>query len=184
MNPQYQGGGGYRSGGGGYRGGGAPSYGRPDARPDEKVEQHWPHYLDGGYFDSDGNLKVEYVSRERVEPLDGLGAAAVRPLAAGGTPLKRHRFLRRLGFEPRAHLAGAADHYQAHVVVLRSRVVPGRPRSGRLTPASPHPSEDRRRKGAAERDSAAAKLRRARRQALGRCRRRAPPPMTPLLASP
>jgi len=34
----------------------------------EKVEQVWPVYLSGGYFDA-GCLKVEYVSRERVEPL-------------------------------------------------------------------------------------------------------------------
>lgn len=35
----------------------------------ETVAQHWPDYLKDGYFDADGCLRVEYVSRERVEPL-------------------------------------------------------------------------------------------------------------------
>lgn len=37
--------------------------------PDDKISDHWPDYLKDGYFDSDGNLKVEYVSRDKVEPL-------------------------------------------------------------------------------------------------------------------
>lgn len=32
-------------------------------------ERHWPSYLKEGYFDEKGNLKIEYVSREHVEPL-------------------------------------------------------------------------------------------------------------------
>lgn len=63
-------------GGGGQRPCG-PQYGqrhnagRGDSRgaPDDKVANHWPDYLEGGYFDADGCLKVEYVSREKVEPL-------------------------------------------------------------------------------------------------------------------
>lgn len=35
----------------------------------DTIAQHWPDYLKDGYFDAEGNLKVEYVSRERVEPL-------------------------------------------------------------------------------------------------------------------
>jgi hypothetical protein len=33
------------------------------------IEDLWPGYLAGGYFDAQGDLKLEYVSRERVEPL-------------------------------------------------------------------------------------------------------------------
>lgn len=36
---------------------------------DDSVANLWHGYLEGGYFDADGCLKVEYVSRERVEPL-------------------------------------------------------------------------------------------------------------------
>jgi len=49
---------------GGSRGGGRPGGGDPDT-----VERHWRGYLQGGYFDAQGNLNVEYVSRERIEPL-------------------------------------------------------------------------------------------------------------------
>jgi CRISPR type III-A-associated protein Csm2 len=33
------------------------------------LDRLWPDYLKGGYFDGQGNLKVEYVSREKVESL-------------------------------------------------------------------------------------------------------------------
>ncbi|RIK62287.1 MAG: hypothetical protein DCC65_17765 [Planctomycetota bacterium] len=64
----------FSSGGGrgGYRGnrrderGGGPGGGRNAL---ESVAQHWPDYLKDGYFGADGNLKIEYVSRERVELL-------------------------------------------------------------------------------------------------------------------
>lgn len=50
------------------------------------IEQRWPGYLKAGYFDDQGNLKVEHVSRDRVEPLvkamceerGGLGTTQVR----------------------------------------------------------------------------------------------------------
>lgn len=62
-----------QTGGGGVRrlGGGPPSHGGsgPIHQHAETVAHHWPGYLDGGYFDEQGNLKVEYVSRDRVEPL-------------------------------------------------------------------------------------------------------------------
>jgi CRISPR type III-A-associated protein Csm2 len=48
--------------GGGYRG--PPSGPRPPT-----LRDIWPDYLKDGYFDAAGNLKVEYVSREKVEPL-------------------------------------------------------------------------------------------------------------------
>jgi len=54
--------GGFGRGSSDYRGG--PHDGRTDT-----VSDHWPQYLDGGYFGADGCLKIEYVSRERVEPL-------------------------------------------------------------------------------------------------------------------
>ncbi len=63
---QTGGGGVRRSGGGaGQRGGGSRG-GDPQRsanQPGEKVANHWPDYLKGGYFDDDGNLKVQYVSR-------------------------------------------------------------------------------------------------------------------------
>lgn len=37
--------------------------------PNDTVANHWPDYLKDGYFDADGCLKVEYVSRDKVEPL-------------------------------------------------------------------------------------------------------------------
>lgn len=60
---------------GGYGGGGRSGghqQGRGGGRnqpPDDKVANHWPDYLKEGYFDADGCLKVEYVSRDKVEPL-------------------------------------------------------------------------------------------------------------------
>ena len=49
---------------------GYPQQGRGGGGPPgpEKVEQLWPDYLSGGYFDADGCLKVEYVSREAGQP--------------------------------------------------------------------------------------------------------------------
>lgn len=42
----------------------------PNPPPDNRtLEQIWPQYLQGGYFDGDGNLKPEYVSRLKVDPL-------------------------------------------------------------------------------------------------------------------
>ena len=68
-----------------------------------------------------------------MEPLDGLGSTAVRPFAAGGTRLKRGCLLGCLGFKPDAHLPRAASHHQAHAVVLRIRVGPGRRRLTLIT---------------------------------------------------
>jgi hypothetical protein len=46
------------------RGGGGPPRG-----PDPKtLDQIWPRYLSDGYFDDQGNLKLEFVRREQVEP--------------------------------------------------------------------------------------------------------------------
>lgn len=51
--------------GGGFRGG--PPLNAP--APDQRITKIWADYLKGGYFDAEGNLRIEYVSRERVEPL-------------------------------------------------------------------------------------------------------------------
>ncbi len=42
-------------------GGGSTSPSRD--QPDDTVAKHWPDYLEGGYFDESGNLKIQYVSR-------------------------------------------------------------------------------------------------------------------------
>ena len=52
------------------RPGGPPGRGQPLRDPHgETVTKYWPDYLKGGYFDEAGNLRIEYVSREKVEPL-------------------------------------------------------------------------------------------------------------------
>lgn len=67
-----------RHGGGGP--GPGPTGGRRDDRggrpggaggrdANETIAQRWPDYLTDGYFGPDGSLKIEYVSREKVEPL-------------------------------------------------------------------------------------------------------------------
>jgi hypothetical protein len=46
-----------------------PRGGGHGTAPEETVEQRWDGYLRGGYFDDQGNLRVDYVSRDKVEPL-------------------------------------------------------------------------------------------------------------------
>ncbi len=48
------------------QGRGPASYGPPAK---QRVHDVWIDYLKEGYFDAAGNLRIEYVSRERVEPL-------------------------------------------------------------------------------------------------------------------
>ncbi|MBA4158563.1 MAG: type III-A CRISPR-associated protein Csm2 [Gemmatimonadetes bacterium] len=43
--------------------------GQRPAQEIQHVEQLWPDYLRGGYFDQEGNLCIEYVRRKEVEPL-------------------------------------------------------------------------------------------------------------------
>lgn len=38
-------------------------------QPQQSITNLWPNYLQGGYFDENGYLKPEYVSREKIEPL-------------------------------------------------------------------------------------------------------------------
>lgn len=58
---------------GGYGQGGRHHAGRGGGRqqnaPNDTVTKYWPDYLKNGYFDGNGCLKVEFVSRENVEPL-------------------------------------------------------------------------------------------------------------------
>ncbi len=66
MSRYQQGGYGNRGSGGGYRPGdrgGSPQQG------ERSLSELWPGYLKGGYFDAEGNLRLDYVSREKVEPL-------------------------------------------------------------------------------------------------------------------
>lgn len=46
-----------------------------------KLLEIWPNYLNGGYFDTDGCLRLEYVSRERMEPLANAMASAYPKLS-------------------------------------------------------------------------------------------------------
>jgi len=59
-----------QSGGHFRAGGGPPGRGGPPRDPHgETVTKYWPDYLKGGYFDEAGNLRLEYVCRDKVEPL-------------------------------------------------------------------------------------------------------------------
>ena len=63
----------FRRGGGGQPGprgpGGWGRGGGPPQPPERTLEEIWPAYLKGGYFDDAGHLRLDYVSRDRVEPL-------------------------------------------------------------------------------------------------------------------
>jgi len=83
------GGGGVKPRGGGHGGHGARR-GPHRSTPDETVEQHWPGYLQDGYFDADGHLRVEYVCRDKVEPL-------VQAMCSDRTGLTTHQVRRYFG---------------------------------------------------------------------------------------
>ena len=42
---------------------------RHDQPAEKTLDELWPNYLKDGYFDAEGNLRIEYVSRAKVEPL-------------------------------------------------------------------------------------------------------------------
>ena len=44
------------------------------------LDQLWPNYLQGGYFDDDGNLRIELVARARIVPLAEAMSQARPPL--------------------------------------------------------------------------------------------------------
>jgi hypothetical protein len=57
------------------------------------VKDLWPDYLAGGYFDAQGNLKPEYVSRERMERLvKAMCLEGDRPRRDGLTPHQIRRY--------------------------------------------------------------------------------------------
>jgi len=56
-------------GGGRYEGPGRGYGGQAQRQPEDSIANHWPEYLKDGYFDDKGCLKIEYVSREKVENL-------------------------------------------------------------------------------------------------------------------
>jgi len=96
----------------------SPYDGRP-RRDSHSVRQHdrynssaapsldklWPDYLKGGYFDEQGCLKVEYVSREKVEPL-------AKAMCSGHPGLTTHQVRRFFGhcrtLETRLKAGGAS----------------------------------------------------------------------------
>lgn len=88
-----------RGGGGRHRGG------REQQQTDDKVANHWPDYLDGGYFDAQGHLKIEYVCREKLEPL-------VKAMCADRSGLTTHQIRRYFGhcraIETRLRASGSA----------------------------------------------------------------------------
>lgn len=62
----------------------------PSGRPEDhepRLELPWENYLAAGYFDGDGNLRPEYVAREKVEPF-------ARRLANAHPPLTTHQLRR------------------------------------------------------------------------------------------
>lgn len=65
MSSYHQGG----RGRGGYHPGGGQRGGHPRDPDPPSIADLWPGYLDGGYFDEQGCLKIDYVSRDKVEPL-------------------------------------------------------------------------------------------------------------------
>jgi CRISPR type III-A-associated protein Csm2 len=54
------------------------------------LDRIWPDYLKGGYFDEEGNLKTEYVSREKMEPL-------AEAMSKGKPPLTTNQLRRFFG---------------------------------------------------------------------------------------
>lgn len=56
----------------------------------DTVTKYWPDYLKGGYFDEQGNLRIEYVCRDKVEPL-------VRTMCEDRVGLTTHQVRRYFG---------------------------------------------------------------------------------------
>jgi len=79
--------------------------GQSESRRDETILERWPDYLRDGYFDASGTLRIEYVSREKVEPL-------VRAMCDDRGGLTTHQVRRYFGhcraLETRLKASGAA----------------------------------------------------------------------------
>jgi CRISPR type III-A-associated protein Csm2 len=58
----------------------------PRAAP-QTIGDIWPHYLEGGYFASEGYLQRDYVSRDKVEPL-------IKAMARSEPELTQHQLRR------------------------------------------------------------------------------------------
>lgn len=80
--------GGQRGGPPGYRG--HSGRGGNDPPPERSITDLWPGYLEGGYFDPLGHLKIEYVSRDKVEPF-------VNAMCQARTKLTTHQVRRYFG---------------------------------------------------------------------------------------
>lgn len=60
------------------------AYGQRESQPPRRVAELWPDYLKDGYFDAQGNLKPQYISRRMVEPLvRAMAGDPERALTAG-----------------------------------------------------------------------------------------------------
>lgn len=42
---------------------------RGEHGPEKTLDEHWPGYLQNGYFDAEGNLRNEFVARDRIVPI-------------------------------------------------------------------------------------------------------------------
>lgn len=77
----------------------------PQQNTSDWFRHNWPDYLAKGYFNDDGNLRIDYVSREKVEPL-------VRAMCEDRGGLTTHQVRRYFGHcravETRVKAAGAA----------------------------------------------------------------------------
>lgn len=60
---------------------------RHERPPEKSLHDLWPEYLQGGYFDANGHLKLEYVSRAKVEPL-------IKEMSRAFPPLTMHQLRR------------------------------------------------------------------------------------------
>ena len=60
---------------------------RHERPPEKMLNDLWPNYLQGGYFDAEGNLKLDYVSRAKVELL-------VKEMSRAFPPLTMHQLRR------------------------------------------------------------------------------------------
>jgi len=61
--------------------------GHPSRRPYQRVSDLWPGYLTGGYFDTQGHLLPELLSRDHVHPL-------AKAMADANPPLSTHQIRR------------------------------------------------------------------------------------------
>jgi CRISPR type III-A-associated protein Csm2 len=117
--------------------------GRPPPRPQqggqrpppevEHVAQLWRGYLESGYFDTEGNLRIDYVSRETVEPLVREMARA-RPALTTGQIRRFFQHCRRIETRLKSREATWAQ-VRPQVVFLDSAAQDAYGKSSRKIPA-------------------------------------------------